>query len=295
MGFNAHVLRVLIASPGDVQTEREAVADVIFKWDATRAESAGLLFLPTRWETDAVPQLIGFDGQTVINQQLTSQADVVIAFFHSRLGAPTPRAESGTAEELRSAEESGTPVHVYFSRSAFPHDANTEQINQLRAFREGLHLRGLVGDFNDVADLREQVMAALESDVRHYAGRSLSGDLPLVARQRSEKVELRASYLCGREQRRDTRGKVTNHTRNSRIRVENLGDGLAGQVSLTANLVSNEPTIIIRDAVTPDIAGKAFYDFSAYPNWDVSGPCELTMKWQEDGEEKSFKQTVSLM
>jgi hypothetical protein len=91
MPFVAHVLRVLIASPGDTRDERDAVERALHEWNASRAAREHVVLLPRRWETNAVP-VLGGSGQGAINKQLLDNADVVIALFDSRLGQATQRA-----------------------------------------------------------------------------------------------------------------------------------------------------------------------------------------------------------
>lgn len=89
-GFEARVLTVLIASPGDTADARDAVEHTILGWNRDRSQRERVVLLPVRWETDSIPEM-GSDGQSIINRQLVDSADAVVALFHSRLGAPTPR------------------------------------------------------------------------------------------------------------------------------------------------------------------------------------------------------------
>jgi hypothetical protein len=130
MAFDAHVLKVLIASPGDTTEERDAVTRSLHGWNAARAEREQVILLPTRWETDAVPRL-GASGQGVINEQLVDKADIVIALFDTRLGMATEAAVSGTAEEIERAHAAGKPVHVYFSDEPIPRGADLRQVEAL--------------------------------------------------------------------------------------------------------------------------------------------------------------------
>lgn len=61
------------------------------------ADERGLVVELIRWETHVRP-VIGTDAQDVINRQI-GVPDVFIGIFWKRLGTPTPRAPSGTAEE----------------------------------------------------------------------------------------------------------------------------------------------------------------------------------------------------
>ncbi len=87
-----------------------------------------------RWELDAVPELGRGDGQEVISRQLLDEADIVVAIFHARLGTATPRAPSGTAEELDGAVKRDLPVHVFVDVSAIPRDHDADQFKQLNAY-----------------------------------------------------------------------------------------------------------------------------------------------------------------
>ena len=91
MAFDAHVLKILIASPGDTTDERDAVERSLHGWNAPRAEREQVVLLPRRGETDAVPRL-GDSGQSIINSQLVNDADIVIALFDSLLGQATQEA-----------------------------------------------------------------------------------------------------------------------------------------------------------------------------------------------------------
>ena len=45
----------MIASPGDVQAERDIVRDVVHEWNAVNAVRRGMVLLPVGWETDLAP------------------------------------------------------------------------------------------------------------------------------------------------------------------------------------------------------------------------------------------------
>ncbi|MBO3102569.1 hypothetical protein [Cellulomonas fengjieae] len=110
------------------------------------------------------------DAQAVINSQLVDQADVVMAFFDSRLGSVTPRGLSGTAEEIERAAAAGRSTHVWFSTEPLGRDVDVEQLSRLRSFQEDLRARGLLGEYADPADLAFKVRQALERDTQRWTG-----------------------------------------------------------------------------------------------------------------------------
>lgn len=99
-------IRILIASPGDVLSERELLLDKLetkFRRDHYE-ERCGARIIVEGWEY--VASQTGY-AQDIINSDLVSQSDIILAIFRHKLGSPTidiksgkDRSQSGTAEEL---------------------------------------------------------------------------------------------------------------------------------------------------------------------------------------------------
>lgn len=164
MSFPATVVSVMIASPGDVHDARQATYEALNKWNDANARNRGIMLLPLRWETSATPET-GPHPQDVINNQLVDRADIVIALFGSRMGAATPKARSGTVEEIEGAHAAGKPVHVYFSNAPIPNDVEVKQLAELRAFKEEFQKRGLYGSFTTADELGMLVWQVIEKDL----------------------------------------------------------------------------------------------------------------------------------
>lgn len=170
MPFEVRVLTVLIASPGDVSSARDAIERELHEWNGTHSMAKRLTLQPRRWEIDGVPVLGRGDAQSVLNQQLVDEADIVIAVFHTRLGSPTPRAASGTAEEIERASAAGKQVHVWFSEESLPHSLDVAQFAALTSFRKVLQARHYVGSYASAEDLQAKVRRAVNYDVAHIEG-----------------------------------------------------------------------------------------------------------------------------
>lgn len=155
---------VLIASPSDTTDERIAVSEALADWNVVRGRRQSAALLGWRFEKHAVPRL-GGRAQEIINEQAVSKADVVVAFFDSKLGTSTGVDVSGTAEEINKAADAGKPVHVYFSREELSRDVDPEQLQALKDFQKGLEKRGLLGFYETPVDLADQVIRALEHDL----------------------------------------------------------------------------------------------------------------------------------
>lgn len=153
MAFDSRVYRILIASPSDVEEEREIVVRVIQEWNDLYSYSRKVVLLPLRWETHTAPEY-GTRPQEVINLAIVDQCDLLVGIFWTRIGSPPGAAESGTIEEIERVGNAEKPVMLYFSRVAIDQEridlaqneqlkhfkAKTIQRDSSRATRASLHL-----------------------------------------------------------------------------------------------------------------------------------------------------------
>ena len=149
-GFSATVVTVMIASPGDVQQERETIRSAIHEWNAINARDRKVVLLPAAWETNSAPSMDD-RAQGVLNKQILSTCDLLVGVFWSRIGTPTGTAKSGTVEEIETHLAKGKPALIYFSRAPIPqHMIDDKQRRALQAFEDSLRPRGLLHEYHDV-------------------------------------------------------------------------------------------------------------------------------------------------
>jgi len=158
------VYSILIASPSDVRDERDAVEDVIDSWNAAHSRATGLLLEPVRWETHARPAS-GGHPQTLINEQIVDDCDLLVGVFWTRLGTPTDEAASGTLEEIKRMLRAQKTVMLYFSRRPVLLDSvDMGEYRRLADFkREWMAKKGLAWEYESIGDLKFQL-------VKHLAG-----------------------------------------------------------------------------------------------------------------------------
>ncbi len=181
MSFKAQTYRVLIASPGDLAEERLAATEAINDWNAQHAAAEGIVLLPVKWETHAVPTA-GVRPQEAINKQLVANCDLLVGMFWTKLGTGTGVAESGTVEEIDQFVEAGKPAMLYFSsRPVDPAKIDLRQHKRLKAFKDATYKNALVGSFSRVDELRQMVLRDLTNQVRMLK--------PARASSASEKLE----------------------------------------------------------------------------------------------------------
>jgi len=155
------IIRIFVASPGDVQNERDQLGQVVQELNSTLSAlvpERGLMLELVRWETHAHPG-VGIDPQEVVNRQLSiPESDIFIGIIWRRLGTPTKRAGSGTEEEFRIAHESWKEsrkpreILFYFCQApvSLPEtEEEAEQLLKTTKFRNELSKEGLVWEYAD--------------------------------------------------------------------------------------------------------------------------------------------------
>jgi hypothetical protein len=154
MAFQANVLKVLIASPGDVATERDIVTEELNRWNNANASFCELVLHPVRWETHGSPRL-GGHPQAILNEQVLSDADIVVGIFGTRIGTATPEYISGSVEEIKRHVAAGKLAIVYFSRKPVdPTTIDSAQWAALNIFKEECRKGGLCFDYDSLDNFR---------------------------------------------------------------------------------------------------------------------------------------------
>src|SRR3990172_1876212 len=142
-------LRLFVASPADLDEERKILAGVVQELNSYLPQQHGIFIDLISLDAHVSPG-VGTDPQNVINQKLSSDCDIVIAMFWTRIGSPTPRAQSGTVEEIENAyarwQENSDSVRlmVYFKNTPIsPSNIDPDQIKQLNEYQDRLGKKGI--------------------------------------------------------------------------------------------------------------------------------------------------------
>lgn len=283
MAFSATAIVVLIASPGDTADERAAIQLQLNRWNVGRGEREGVIAVPWLYEQHSVP-LLGGHPQSVINAQAVDRADVVVAFFDSRLGTETPEAVSGTAEEIRRAHTEGKPVHIYFSTEDIPRSADPDQLAKLARFKKTMQTEGLLGEYSSPENLANQVSNAIDFDVNTQNWSSASN-----AGASSTGAMLEAHHEYQREQRGvDSRGKPRYRTTANHLVISNKGAAKASDIHLTVEGI--DATVNFEDPQPFDLTKGSEMQFSLIAL--RSGNVKVNMRWTEEGEPREADQSI---
>lgn len=162
MSYNASVFNVMIASPGDVASERTIIRDVIHEWNAVHSQTRKIVLLPIGWESHSSPEMSG-PPQEIINNQVVDKCDLLVGVFWTRIGTPTSEYASGTVEEIERHIESGKPAMLYFSsQPVVIESVDLDQFAELKKFKESCQQRGLYETYDSHADFKQKFYRHLQ-------------------------------------------------------------------------------------------------------------------------------------
>ena len=178
-----HILRIIVASPGDVQAERDALPAVLEELNRGIAAAHGLRLELGRWETDAYPGFHAQGPQGLIDPILRIEdCDVLLGIFWKRFGTPTTDAGSGTEHEFLRAyaawQQHGRPqIMVYFNRRdpKLRSTADLAQYAQVLQFQERFPREGLWWSYNGKAQFERLVRNHLTQFLRQRGSTASCG------------------------------------------------------------------------------------------------------------------------
>lgn len=168
MAFESMVYQIMIASPNDVENERNTIRETIYEWNAIHTYKNKIVLLPVGWETHSSPEM-GNGPQEILNEQILKMSDLLIGVFWTRLGTPTEKAESGTVEEIREHIKAGKPAMLYFSSQPVqPDSIDPDQYAKLKEFKDECKKNGLYESYDSVADFQEKFRRQLTMKVFNH-------------------------------------------------------------------------------------------------------------------------------
>jgi len=168
MSYQANTFNVMIASPGDVASERSIIRDVVYEWNAVHSSTRKIVLLPIGWESHSSPEM-GASPQTIINNQILDKCDLLVGVFWTRIGTATDDFASGRVEEIEKHVKSGKPAMLYFSSQPVAMDTvNLEQVAKLKTFKESCRGRGLYESYDSHSDFKEKFYRQLQHKLNQH-------------------------------------------------------------------------------------------------------------------------------
>ena len=157
MSYIATVIPVMIASPGDVEQEREEVRNAIYNWNDINSKNTSMILNPIGWETHGAPEM-GDRAQALINKRLLTDCDLLIAVFWTRIGTPTGSYESGTVEEIERHMAEDKPTMIYFSKTPIDYSkVDRDQYDLLMKKKDEWKNKGRIEEFSSLQEFKDKL------------------------------------------------------------------------------------------------------------------------------------------
>lgn len=168
MSYEATVFTVMIASPGDVASERAIIREALSEWNAVHAPSRKIVLLPAGWESHSSPEM-GKSAQSIINEQVLDKCDLLVGVFWTRIGSRTDDYASGTVEEIERHIAAGKPAMLYFSEQPARLDSvDNDQYKALQRFKESCKERGLYQTYDSHSQFKERLYHHLQLKLNQH-------------------------------------------------------------------------------------------------------------------------------
>ncbi len=169
------IFRIVVASPGDVQPERDVLPSVIEELNRGVAADRGLHLVLARWETDTYPGFHLEGPQGLIDPILRiTDCDLLIGIFWKRFGTPTEDGTTGTEHEFNLAyeawqEKESPQIFIYFNQKAYTpkSKAEAEQWGQVLDFQNKFPKEGLWWPYKGKAEFEKLVRNHLMNYIRN--------------------------------------------------------------------------------------------------------------------------------
>jgi tetratricopeptide (TPR) repeat protein len=214
MPHPSQILRIVLASPGDVEAERHVVSAVVEQVNRGVARERGLVLELRQWEKDAFPGFHAQGPQALIDSILgIPDCDIFLGIFWRRFGTPVSDAKSGTEHEYNLAYEAWKTkrrpqIFFYFNQRAYSPKTKeeTDQWGMVLEFRKNFPKEGLWWPFTGKEKFQGLLRDHLENFLRTQYPIGVS-PLPLCVPHASPAVVLNAlhqlpprpPYFTGRE------------------------------------------------------------------------------------------------
>lgn len=175
-------LRIFLASPSDVTSEREIASRVVNEVNTLNSDNDEIHMELVKWETHSFPDA-GSYAQAVVNAQMFQDIDIFLGIMWARFGTPTEAAGSGTEEEFLLAkkqyndESDSISIMIYFKDTPLsPSKIDVEQYAKVENFKTSLRDEGVYyATFNTVEDFEKLLRMHLTLQRKKWLGKLSDG------------------------------------------------------------------------------------------------------------------------
>lgn len=135
--------KAFIASPSDLNDDRQSIDEVIRELNLTFGQQNNIVIEALKWETHSAPGVSNDHVQEIINKDIGNDYDLFIGLMWLKFGTPTNVAGSGTEEEFFNAlnrfQNNPNSIQVlFYFKNAVPQsllDINPLELNKINTFK----------------------------------------------------------------------------------------------------------------------------------------------------------------
>nr|WP_321412879.1 hypothetical protein [uncultured Allomuricauda sp.] len=179
------VYRIFLASPNDVQLDRESIDDVIKELNITFGKPNNIILELLKWETHSAPGISNENQQKIISADLGDDYDLFIGLLWKKFGTPTDEFESGTEEEFLNAYKrfqknpKSLQILFYFKNSPIPPlEIDPEQLFKIQSFKNdiGKNKKVLYWVYNQIEQLNKFLRIHIPQRITDLQKQEIQGD-----------------------------------------------------------------------------------------------------------------------
>ncbi|WP_286754231.1 MULTISPECIES: DUF4062 domain-containing protein [Sphingobacterium] len=156
---------IFLASPSDVEYERNEIDKFIKEINLSFGNSNDIHLELKKWETHSAPGITNEYTQDIINNDIGDDYDIFVGLLWKKFGTPTPVAMSGTEEEFNRAVErfkngENVQILVYFKNEGVQNisDIDPVQLIKVNDFKKSLSEAGVFySTFSSIEELGNQL------------------------------------------------------------------------------------------------------------------------------------------
>lgn len=217
MAFTATVIRILLASPMDVEEERENIHAFINEWNVTHTLSEKVVLWPVNWDSLVAQDTTG-DLSDENSSRIIDDCDILIGIFWTHTDQKAGAKKSLLIDKMEKFIKTGKPSLLYFSTQPIsPDKINPDQYAILRGFKEMAQKHDTVFQYRSSDELMEMVSTHLLAKIRDIHGETQPEkterkfESATVGRQEKAGDAFRDEKLSGREDTSDLEDMVKSH------------------------------------------------------------------------------------
>lgn len=160
--YNARVFEIFIASPSDVEIERNIVRKVIERWNVLNSKSMNIVLKTLGWEKDIFENHTVARAQDLVNEQILERADFLVGIFWTKVGSPTGGYESGTVEEIEKHVNTGKPSLLFFSNKPIATTSiDTNELDRVNKLKENFLGENCYNTFNSDENFEQKLFDSI--------------------------------------------------------------------------------------------------------------------------------------